>query len=65
VPEVEAGYRWRVGSWLFDLGLAGGYAIVLDKGVEDLPGGNSKTAYENTATNKPYASVLGDVGFYF
>jgi hypothetical protein len=65
VPEIEAGYRWRAGSWLFDLGLAGGYAIVLSKGVENIQGGTGASAAQNSAANKPYASVLGDVGFYF
>lgn len=65
VPQVEGGYRWRYKSLLVGAGVAVGYALVLSKGVENLAGGEMSPNYENTATNTPYGSILGDVGWFF
>jgi hypothetical protein len=65
IPQVEAGYRWRFGSWLVGLGAAAGYALVLSRSVDDIDGGTNSSLYKNTAENKVYGSILGDVGLFF
>jgi len=65
VPQVEAGYRWRFGSWLVGLGGAAGYAFVLHRSVEDINGGTNSSLYQNNAEDKVYGSILGDLGLFF
>jgi hypothetical protein len=65
VPQVEAGYRWRIGALLIDIGAGAGYALVLERGVEDLGGGHNAANYQDNAANTPYLSVLGDIGYFF
>jgi len=65
VPQLEAGYRWRIGALLVDLGAGVGYAVVLARGVDDIDGGNNAASYRDNAANTPYLGVLGDIGYFF
>jgi hypothetical protein len=52
-------------SFLFDVGAGIGYALVLTKGVENIAAGQNASSYSNSASNKPYGSLIGDIGFFF
>jgi hypothetical protein len=65
VPQLEAGYRWRFADFLFGLGGAVGYSIVMSRGVNDLSGGTGTYDVVNNATNDVFASAAVDVGYFF
>ncbi len=65
VPQIEAGYRFRFGSFLLGLGGALGYALPLSKETEDLSGGEDPVLREVDFEGQPYGSVQLDVGLYF
>lgn len=65
VPQVEAGYRHGLGSFLIGGTAALGYAFEIGNDVEDLPGGSQASLYQVQDESTIYGSVGLEVGVGF
>ncbi|MFN0253914.1 MAG: hypothetical protein ACKV2T_44030 [Kofleriaceae bacterium] len=63
IPELELGYRWAFGSFLFEIGGGVGYGIVTDASSELISEGG--TYYPNDAQNGANALGTVSVGAFF
>jgi hypothetical protein len=65
VPYAEGGYRLAFGSFYGDISAGLGYAAQLSGKVENLPGGNSASAYVASDESSVYATASLELGIYF
>lgn len=65
IPQLEGGYRHRLGQFFVGAAAGVGYAARASSTVENLPGGDAADSYLVADESSVYGTVRLDLGIYF